>query len=101
VREAQLALVAEVDEVLEDPLRELVGLAVHFGDVETLEEDLERRAQGKTAPAPVADVRDAGELGGERGRVFHGDRSSNGAHQISLLSDSEEESDSDEDFLEG
>ena len=80
MRQAELALVAEVHEVVEDLLRQLLRLAVHLGDVEPLEEHLERRAEREAAAASVADVRDAGELGGEGGRVLDGDRGSNGAH---------------------
>ena len=61
VRDAELALVAEVREG-RGPGRQPVRLAVHLRAVERPEEDVEGRAQVVAAPARVADVRHAPEL---------------------------------------
>ena len=83
MRNAELALVTEVHEVVEDLLRQLLRLAVHLRDVEPLEEHVEGRAQREAAAASMTDVRDARQLGGERGCVLDGDRCSDGAHCFS------------------
>jgi len=53
VRQAELALVAEVDEVVEDLPGELLGVAVDLRDVESLKENVEGRAEREAASASV------------------------------------------------
>ncbi len=84
MRDAELALVAEVHEVVEDLLRQLLRLAVHLRDVQPLEEHVEGRAQREAAPAAVADVGDARQLGRERWSVDDLDGGSDGAHHVRM-----------------
>jgi hypothetical protein len=56
VVEAELALVAEVDDLLQVGPGQPVRLPVHRLHVEPVEHDLERRAQRQAPPTAVADV---------------------------------------------
>jgi hypothetical protein len=60
--EAELALVAEVDDFLDVSMRQLLDIAVHAVDVDSIEHDFERRTQRQTPPTPVTDVVDAPQL---------------------------------------
>jgi hypothetical protein len=68
VRDAELALEAEIGEVAEIPWRQAVHLAVHLRAIERPEEDVEGGTQVVAAAAGVADVRDPAQL------LVHGDR---------------------------
>src|SRR2546426_845423 len=67
--EAELALVAEVDDLLEVARRQLLDIAVDGVHVQPVEEDLERRAEREAAAAAAADVVDAPELRVDRRSV--------------------------------
>jgi hypothetical protein len=69
VIEAELALVAEVDDFLHVGARQLVDVAVDRLDVHPVEEHLERRTQRQTPPTPAADVVDPPQLLINRGKV--------------------------------
>src|SRR4026209_406914 len=62
VVEAELALVAEVDDLLDVGRGELLHVAVHRVHVQAIEHHLERRAERQTAPAACADVVDPAQL---------------------------------------
>src|SRR5215472_8202132 len=67
MRDAKLAFVAEVGEILKVPVVETVRLSVHIRAVERAEEDVEGRAEVVAAAARVADVCHTPQLGRHRG----------------------------------